>query len=676
MKVVGLVSGGKDSTFNMMQCVAEGHEIVALANLKPLHVDEMDSYMFQTVGHHAIDLYAEAMEVPLFRKTIQGHSKKTERDYDLTEGDEVEDLYDLLKLVMEQVEDINAVSVGAILSDYQRVRVENVCSRLGLTVLAYLWRRDQQELLTEMIEANVHAIIIKVAAMGLLPEKHLGLTLKEIFPAMFHLHQKYGLNICGEGGEYETFTLDCPLFKKKIVIDDSNIVCHSDDAFAPVGYIHFNCLHLEEKTDWNPLVLDLPMKRSKMLMEELFSAEEQTSSQFDNLAEKYAMENPASVEIKPPLIKLSSEYFWIANLVGHGINVQEASQLVMDTLNKSLSQCKDFPGLKNIYSVHLYVKSMEDYSAINDVYKRYFGTNPPVRVCVEIDLPSNIFLKMHVAGSYKVQHPDRHTMHVQSFSHWAPANIGPYSQAVKINMHLFLAGIIGLCPATMELPESCDIKAEARLSLRHVHRILEAMHTECTFQHIALCICYITDKTLYQLAKNEWDRMVTINNDDDDDTCSQLRPIILFAVVSALPKKAHIEWDCRAIVTEQSDIEKEIHTISSGHVHIEYRIYEGNKISGFKGSIYLNDSLSANSIPSIGTLLRELFEIINTIINEVDTTWSDISIMKIFYLKDWLDYSELESNLQSAFENIGIPLYSLVPVRYLMEESCILSVCL
>lgn len=35
MRVVALVSGGKDSSYNMMKCVAEGHEIVALANLHP-----------------------------------------------------------------------------------------------------------------------------------------------------------------------------------------------------------------------------------------------------------------------------------------------------------------------------------------------------------------------------------------------------------------------------------------------------------------------------------------------------------------------------------------------------------------------------------------------------------------------------------------------------------------
>lgn len=55
-----------------------------------------------------------------------------------------------------------AVAVGAILSDYQRVRVENVCSRLNLVSLAYLWRRDQTELLQEMIDCHVHAILIKV----------------------------------------------------------------------------------------------------------------------------------------------------------------------------------------------------------------------------------------------------------------------------------------------------------------------------------------------------------------------------------------------------------------------------------------------------------------------------------------------------------------------------------
>ncbi|XP_042719531.1 diphthine--ammonia ligase isoform X8 [Lagopus leucura] len=250
MRVVALISGGKDSCYNMMQCVAAGHQIVALANLRPAETtgqsDELDSYMYQTVGHHAIDLYADAMDLPLYRCFIKGTSINTGRVYTTCQEDEVEDLYHLLKLVKDK-EAVEGVSVGAILSDYQRVRVEDVCRRLNLQPLAYLWRRREEILLKEMISSNIEAIIIKVAAFGLDPDKHLGKTLDQMEPYLLEVSEKYGVHICGEGGEYETFTLDCPLFKKKIVVDSAKVVMHSADAFAPVAYLHFLEMHLEDK---------------------------------------------------------------------------------------------------------------------------------------------------------------------------------------------------------------------------------------------------------------------------------------------------------------------------------------------------------------------------------------------------------------------------------------------
>lgn len=151
--------------------------------------------MYQTVGHQGIEFIAQAMELPLFRRETMGKSNQTEKHYVPQENDEVEDLFDLLTQVkvsssgnsphhiatmylsdpsvyltmsldsLPQTEvDFEAISVGAILSDYQRIRVENVCSRLGLISLAYLWRRDQKELLQEMIDSQLHAIIIKVSA--------------------------------------------------------------------------------------------------------------------------------------------------------------------------------------------------------------------------------------------------------------------------------------------------------------------------------------------------------------------------------------------------------------------------------------------------------------------------------------------------------------------------------
>ena len=81
--------------------------------------------MFQTVGHEGMRLYAQAMELPLYRATTSGKALFVSMDYEVCSGDEVEDMFQLLGKVKEEME-VEGVSVGAVLSDYQRIRVENV----------------------------------------------------------------------------------------------------------------------------------------------------------------------------------------------------------------------------------------------------------------------------------------------------------------------------------------------------------------------------------------------------------------------------------------------------------------------------------------------------------------------------------------------------------------------
>lgn len=82
MKVVGLLSGGKDSCYNLIHCVQQGHELVALATLAPPgSKDELDSYMYQTVGHDAVHLVAEAMQLPLYRREISGTAIDQRSEY-------------------------------------------------------------------------------------------------------------------------------------------------------------------------------------------------------------------------------------------------------------------------------------------------------------------------------------------------------------------------------------------------------------------------------------------------------------------------------------------------------------------------------------------------------------------------------------------------------------------
>ena len=102
MKVVGLLSGGKDSVYNLCHCVKQGHEIVALASLRPPNgQEEIDSYMYQTVGQDGVHLIAEAMDLPLYRQTIKGKAVSQESDYgSAIDGDETEDLFALLSQVL------------------------------------------------------------------------------------------------------------------------------------------------------------------------------------------------------------------------------------------------------------------------------------------------------------------------------------------------------------------------------------------------------------------------------------------------------------------------------------------------------------------------------------------------------------------------------------------------
>ena len=53
--------------------------------------------MYQTVGHDAINLYRDAIGLPLYRRTIKGSSVSVGSDYQHNTMDEVEDLYLLLE---------------------------------------------------------------------------------------------------------------------------------------------------------------------------------------------------------------------------------------------------------------------------------------------------------------------------------------------------------------------------------------------------------------------------------------------------------------------------------------------------------------------------------------------------------------------------------------------------
>ncbi|KAK9728364.1 hypothetical protein K7432_001153 [Basidiobolus ranarum] len=540
----------------MMQCVANGHEIVALANLRPppeSGKDELDSFMFQTVGHDIIDFYSECMDLPLYRHSINGSSVLQTMDYIKTLNDETEDLFTLLSEVKEKHPDVEGVSVGAILSNYQRIRVEHVCSRLALTSLAYLWRQDQHTLLEAMIKANVNAVLIKVAAIGLKPS-HLGKSIGQLFTYLGKMNNMYDLHICGEGGEYETFTLDCPLFKRRIVLDEVETIIHSDDAFAPVAYLRVKKAHTEEKTE-EEMIIPKDKLVSNILNgvdEDLFSdlcslvpyiSGNAPQVQFDRCDKSFTETTPNLETLPFYAFKNSNAYHQSVQLNTPETIEDETLLCMQDIQEQVLSKGLT---LADVITMNVYVRDMASFAKVNQVYKGFFDINPPSRACVQLNLPSPYRVQIDCIAAQReytnregqVVETQKDTMHVQGLSYWAPANIGPYSQAVVVQNQIYVAGQIGLIPSSLTLPHTSneieDFLTEAILSLRHVHEIAQVFTCDLEKQ-TALCICYVSENRWLSLCQQIWERRLQLDEE-------HVLPPFCAVVVPSLPRNAKIEW--------------------------------------------------------------------------------------------------------------------------------------
>lgn len=550
LNVIALVSGGKDSFFSALHCLENGHRLVALANLHPPPLlassrrrgtagtsqggagddddddevekeeeddeeqTDLNSFMYQTVGHEVIPLYADATGVPLYRRPILGGAVQTVRDYSSSataaagdgDEDETESMVPLLREVMRDHPEANALSAGAILSTYQRTRVESVALRLGLTPLAYLWKYpilpgpagappDEAQLLVDMAAAGMEARVLKVASGGLdesfLWENVAGakgvMRLKRAM-GRFGASAESGA-VLGEGGEFETLVVDGPsrLFKKRVVVgEDDRMIVREGGGTA---WVRVRRARLEEKSVGDGDEKDLVVRRPGLLDGRFGDVlvNIMTTSDSDELwnAEDY----PSNSELVPLPVETSSGLqTWAVTRPVHGvpagIPIEGETELLMGEIRNRLSQRN--LSSNSIISTVISLRRMSDFPAINKIYGSLFSDpNPPSRVTISCGdlLPQDtniaIYLTVHPGKT------DRQGLHVQGRSYWAPANIGPYSQAITFPIHgeasssssssgpraVHIAGQIPLVPASMELPAHGGFEMQLALSLQHLWRI-------------------------------------------------------------------------------------------------------------------------------------------------------------------------------------------------------------
>ena len=208
MKLGILFSGGKDSAYSAWLAKEYGYELTCLISI---FSENQESYMFHTPSIKQVKKQAEVMEIPLI---IQK-----------TEGNKEEELKDLEKAIekAKQKYKIEGIVTGAIQSIYQSLRIQKICNKLNLECFNPIWQKNEEEYLAELIQNKFKVILVGVFAYPL-NESWLGKEInREFINELKKINQTYKINIAGEGGEYETFVLNCPLFKKELKIINKRI---------------------------------------------------------------------------------------------------------------------------------------------------------------------------------------------------------------------------------------------------------------------------------------------------------------------------------------------------------------------------------------------------------------------------------------------------------------------
>jgi ABC transporter with metal-binding/Fe-S-binding domain ATP-binding protein len=203
MRLGILFSGGKDSAYAAFIAKKFGHELACLISIQS---SNPDSYMFHTPNINLVEKQAQAMKIPIII-----HKTKGKKEIEL------KDLENAIKESKKKYQ-IGGVVTGAIQSVYQASRVQKICDALNLECFNPLWQKDEEEYLNELIKNKFNVIITGVFAFPL-DKSWLGKKIDKNFLAEARqLKEKYGINPVGEGGEFETFVLNCPLFKKPLKI--------------------------------------------------------------------------------------------------------------------------------------------------------------------------------------------------------------------------------------------------------------------------------------------------------------------------------------------------------------------------------------------------------------------------------------------------------------------------
>ena len=207
MKLACLFSGGKDSTYAIHLAQNQGHDVACLLSIFP---KSEESHLLHHPNLRWTKLQSESMNIP--QLTTSSNSNDT--------VDELIAMENLLQNAKDQFQ-IEGLVHGGIKSKFQKEKFETLCLKLNLVSVAPLWETEPKKYMNDLLDSDFNFMMTSVSSDGL-DEQWLGkLISKPDLEILSNLSNKFGFNLNFEGGESETFVLDCPLFSNPIKINKS-----------------------------------------------------------------------------------------------------------------------------------------------------------------------------------------------------------------------------------------------------------------------------------------------------------------------------------------------------------------------------------------------------------------------------------------------------------------------
>ncbi|MCE4617369.1 MAG: diphthine--ammonia ligase [Desulfurococcales archaeon] len=223
-KACALVSSGKDSNYALLWAASHGFNVECTITFHPRN---RESWMLQTINTELAALQSRAMGLRNLSYIVSGEKEI-----------EVEEIKSALRDAAEKF-GFDYLVVGALRSDYQRLRLEVVGEEIGVKLVSPAWWCNQEVYLRVLVDSGVEFVLTRVAAYGL-KTGFLGRVVDEdMVDNIILLSRKFGFNPAFEGGEAETLAVYTPLYRNRLCFD-ADIVRMGD-----VAELRFNRVWLD-----------------------------------------------------------------------------------------------------------------------------------------------------------------------------------------------------------------------------------------------------------------------------------------------------------------------------------------------------------------------------------------------------------------------------------------------